>query len=290
MAVFDVAIVGGGPAGLSAALTARVHNKSVVLFEAAGFGDKLRRASKINNIPGIMTISGIDFMENLLEQTLSYEPVIVKERVQSVFIGEPFTLMTADNVFQAKSVILATGVAMSKTVPGERALLGRGVSYCASCDSHFFEDKDIAVYINTLAYQQDVELLASLAKNMNLYIGGALQLPREWLDTLPASVVVHKKAIVQSVEGEKTVTAIHTNEGMKIVDGVFFLRDTYPPENLVEGVILDGNSVAVNRHMETNFKGLFAAGDVVGTPLQVAKAVGEGQMAAFSAVAYAAGY
>lgn len=290
MAVFDVAIVGGGPAGLSAALTARVHNKSVVLFEAAGFGDKLRRASKINNIPGIMTISGIDFMENLLEQTLSYEPVIVKERVQSVFIGEPFTLMTADNVFQAKSVILATGVAMNKTVPGERALLGRGVSYCASCDGHFFEDKDIAVYINTLAYQQDVELLASLAKNMNLYIGGALQLPREWLDTLPASVVVHKKAIVQSVEGEKTVTAIHTNEGMKTVDGVFFLRDTYPPENLVEGVILDGNSVAVNRHMETNFKGLFAAGDVVGTPLQVAKAVGEGQMAAFSAVAYAAGY
>ena len=224
MAVFDVAIVGGGPAGLSAALTARVHNKSVVLFEAAGFGDKLRRASKINNIPGIMTISGIDFMENLLEQTLAYDPVIVKERVQSVFIGEPFTLMTADNVFQAKSVILATGVAMSKTVPGECALLGRGVSYCASCDGHFFEDKDIAVYINTLAYQQDVELLASLAKNMNLYIGGALQLPGEWLDSLPSSVVVHKKAIVQSVEGEKAVTAIHTNEGMKTVDGVFFLR------------------------------------------------------------------
>lgn len=290
MAVFDVAIVGGGPAGLSAALTARVHNKSVVLFEAAGFGDKLRRASKINNIPGIMTISGIDFMENLLEQTLAYDPVIVKERVQSVFIGEPFTLMTADNVFQAKSVILATGVAMSKIVPGERALLGRGVSYCASCDGHFFEDKDIAVYINTLAYQQDVELLASLAKNMNLYIGGALQLPGEWLDSLPSSVVVHKKAIVQSVEGEKAVTAIHTNEGMKTVDGVFFLRDTYPPENLVEGVILDGNSVAVNRHMETNFKGLFAAGDVVGTPLQVAKAVGEGQMAAFGAVAYSSGY
>lgn len=290
MAVFDVAIVGGGPAGLSAALTARVHNKSVVLFEAAGFGDKLRRASKINNIPGIMTISGIDFMENLLEQTLAYDPVIVKERVQSVFIGEPFTLMTADNVFQAKSVILATGVAMSKTVPGERTLLGRGVSYCASCDGHFFEDKDIAVYINTLAYQQDVELLASLAKNMNLYIGGALQLPGEWLDSLPSSVVVHKKAIVQSVEGEKAVTAIHTNEGMKTVDGVFFLRDTYPPENLVEGVILDGNSVAVNRHMETNFKGLFAAGDVVGTPLQVAKAVGEGQMAAFGAVAYSSGY
>ncbi|MBE6080285.1 MAG: hypothetical protein E7204_05515 [Veillonella sp.] len=245
---------------------------------------------KINNIPGIMTISGIDFMENLLEQTLAYEPVIVKERVQSVFIGEPFTLMTADNVFQAKSVILATGVAMSKTVPGERALLGRGVSYCASCDGHFFEDKDIAVYINTLAYQQDVELLASLAKNMNLYIGGALQLPGEWLDSLPASVVVHKKAVVQSVEGEKAVTAIHTNEGMKTVDGVFFLRDTYPPENLVEGVILDGNAVAVNRHMETNFKGLFAAGDVVGTPLQVAKAVGEGQMAAFGAVAYSSGY
>lgn len=237
-----------------------------------------------------MTISGIDFMENLLEQTMAYEPTIVKERVQTVFTGEPFTLMTADNVYQAKSVILATGVAMSKTVPGEKNLLGRGVSYCASCDGHFFEDKDIAVYINTMAYQQDVELLASLAKNMNLYIGGALQLPGAWLDKLPASVIVHKKAIVQSVEGEKSVTGINTNEGMKTVDGVFFLRDTYPPENLVEGVILDGNSVAVNRHMETNFPGLFAAGDVVGTPLQVAKAVGEGQMAAFGAVAYASGY
>lgn len=287
MTVYDIAIVGGGPAGLSAALTARVHNKSVILFEAAGFSDKLRRAHRIDNYPGIMTISGPDFMDQLLEQTLAYEPTIAKERVQSVFIGAPFTIMTDENVYQAKSVILATGVTMSKTVPGERALLGRGVSYCASCDGHFFENKDIAVYINTLAYQQDVELLASLAKTINLYIGGALQLPAEWLAALPASVVVHKRAIVNSVVGEQKVTAIETNEGTKDVDGVFFLRDACPPENIVEGVHLDGTSVAVGRNMETNYKGLFAAGDVAGTPLQIAKAVGEGQMAAFGAVAFA---
>lgn len=120
-----------------------------------------------------------------------------------------------------------------------------------------------------------------------MYIGGALQLPEEWLANLPKSVIVHAKAIVNSVVGEQKVTAIETNEGTHDVDGVFFLRDSCPPENLVEGVVLDGTSVAVGRNMETNYKGLFAAGDVAGTPLQVAKAVGEGQMAAFGAVAFA---
>lgn len=285
MSTYDVAIVGGGPAGLSAAVTARVRGKSVVLFESGGFSDKLRRAEKINNYLGFQTISGTDLMDMLVAQTKTYEPEIVHERVQSIFQGEPFTILTDESVYTANSVILATGVTMNGVIPGEKNLLGRGVSYCATCDGHFFKDKNIAIYLNTASGMDDVKLLADLARTVALYVDPLMGLEMVANGGLPDSVTLYHDRIVR-VNGADKVETVSSRSKEHTVDGFFILRDSNPPDNMIDGLEVSNNAIEVNRFMETNFAGLFAAGDVAGGPLQVSKAVGDGQMAAFSAVAY----
>lgn len=285
MTKYDVAIVGGGPAGLSAAVTARVRGKSVVLFESGGFSDKLRRAEKINNYLGFQTISGTDLMDMLVAQAKTYEPHIVYERVQSVFQGDPFTILTDEAVYTADSVILATGVTMNGVIPGEKNLLGRGVSYCASCDGHFFKDKNIAIYLNTEHGMDDVQLLSELAANVALYVDPLMGMEMVTNKLLPESVTLYHDRIVR-VGGEEKVESVFSRSQEHVVDGLFILRDSNPPDNMIDGLEVSNNAIEVNRFMETNFAGLFAAGDVAGGPLQVSKAVGDGQMAAYSAVAY----
>lgn len=283
--VYDIAIVGGGPAGLSAVVTARVRGKSVVLFESGGFSDKLRKAERIDNYLGFQTISGTDLMDTLVAQALTYEPTIVNERVQSIFQGEPFTILTEEGVYTAHSVILATGVSMNGTIPGEKQLLGRGVSYCASCDGQFFKEKEIAIYINTEHGLDDVKLLASLAATVALYVDPSLSLDIFKESNLPESVQLYHERIL-GINGDGRVEAVRSRNEERSVDGIFILRDSNPPDNMIDGLEVSNNAIEVNRFMETNFAGLFAAGDVAGAPLQVSKAVGDGQMAAFSAVAY----
>ncbi|MDY3973755.1 MAG: NAD(P)/FAD-dependent oxidoreductase [Veillonella caviae] len=282
--VYDIAIVGGGPAGLSAAVTARVRGKSVVLFESGGFSDKLRKAERIDNYLGFHTISGTDLMDTLVAQALTYEPTIVNERVQSIFQGEPFTILTEEGVYTAHSVILATGVSMNGTIPGEKQLLGRGVSYCASCDGQFFKEKEIAIYINTEHGLDDVKLLASLAATVALYVDPSLSLDIFKESNLPGSVQLYHERIL-GINGDGRVEAVRSRNEERAVDGIFILRDSNPPDNMIDGLEVSNNAIEVNRFMETNFAGLFAAGDVAGAPLQVTKAVGDGQMAAFSSVA-----
>lgn len=266
MSTYDVAIVGGGPAGLSAAVTARVRGKSVVLFESGGFSDKLRRAEKINNYLGFQTISGTDLMDMLVAQTKTYEPEIVHERVQSIFQGEPFTILTDESVYTANSVILATGVTMNGIIPGEKNLLGRGVSYCATCDGHFFKDKNIAIYLNTASGMDDVKLLADLARTVALYVDPLMGLEMVANGGLPDSVTLYHDRIVR-VNGAEKVETVSSRSKEHTVDGFFILRDSNPPDNMIDGLEVNNNAIEVNRFMETNFAGLFAAGDVAGGPL-----------------------
>lgn len=311
--IYDVAIVGGGPAGLSAALTARVRGQSVVVFEGANFSDKLRRAPRIDNYPGLPTVSGEVFMDNLQAQVRNLEPVIVKKRIQSVFPGRPFVLMAADEVYQAKSVILATGVPVSRPIAGESRLLGRGVSYCAVCDGNFFKDKEIAIHISSKAEWSSVQYLSELASTIHIYpVGEVAVLVRKKLENqnggtgvgtkkytfdvateralqeiiIPVNCTLHLGDPWHAIIGEKKVEAIETKKGRLSVDGVFILREADPPDKLVEGLGMSNGAVSVGRGMETNIVGLYAVGDMTGQPLQVAKAVGEGQIAALSAVRY----
>ena len=137
---YDVAIIGGGPAGLSAAVTASIRNKKVIIFDANGFSPRLRKAHMVSNYLGLPNISGQDLMDKFLEHAKSFEPTIVREKVMYASQDDKtFTLGTANGFYNTRSIILAVGASSSEIIPGEKEFIGRGVSYCATCDGHFFK-------------------------------------------------------------------------------------------------------------------------------------------------------
>ena len=125
--IFDVAIIGAGPAGLSAALTARVRNKNVALFEHMDFSPKLQKAHAINNYPGLPATPGKDLMKQFVDHALAAGPTLIKEKVTNVFAGDTFTLLTPNDTYEAKALVLAIGVSNSALLTGEKDLVGKGV-------------------------------------------------------------------------------------------------------------------------------------------------------------------
>lgn len=282
--IYDLAIVGGGPAGLSAAITARLRGQQVILFEGGNHSEKLRQAWRIDNYPGLPEISGEELMNRFLAQAKSLGAEIVYKKVQNVFPGEPATLMIGDDVVQAKAVILATGAVIGQAIPGEDRLLGRGVSYCATCDGNFFAGKRVAVYIDTVAEWDDVEFFAAVASSVDVFCRAdvAETLP----SALPEKVTLHDGVKILEILGDSSVSEINTSQGTLPVDGVFLLRAVLPPTHVVDGLTVEDNHIKVDPWGATNLPGIFSAGDVTGNPLQIAKAVGDGQTAALAAVAY----
>lgn len=278
---YDIAVIGGGPAGLSAALTGRVRNKSIGLFEHLGFSDKLKKAHLVDNYLGLPHISGANLMEQFLTHASAHNPSIIREKVINLFLGDDyFTLLTTKGTYEAKTVIIATGVVSTTLFAGERKFLGRGVSYCATCDGMFYKGKNVAVISYTPDGEHEAKFLSEICRRV-YYI------PRykDAVQNMATNVEV-LYAVPESIEGNQTVEHVATNTGDIKVDGVFILRQSDPVENILPGLMMDEEVIKVNRDMSTNMPGVFAAGDCTGRPWQIAKAVGEGLIAALSAVSY----
>ena len=279
--VFDIAVVGGGPAGLSAALTGRIRNKDVALFEHLDFSIKMQRAHLVDNYPGLPQITGKGLMQQLSAHCLAHEPALIKEKVLNIFPADDFfTLLTPAATYEARTVILATGVISTALFAGERDFLGRGVSYCATCDGMFYKDKDVAVIAYTEEGAHEANYLAELCNKVYFLP----QYKGDW--TAMRSEVKIVTARPKSVQGSATVEKLETDSEPLPVHGVFILRQSDPVENLLPGIELDGEVIRVNRDMSTSIPGVFAAGDCTGKPWQVAKATGEGLVAELSAVSY----
>lgn len=279
--IYDVAIVGGGPAGLSAALTARIRNKSVLLFEHLGFSPKLQRAHEIPNYPGLPGLSGKELMERLAAHCLETGPLLVKDKVTQIFPGEVFTLLTPQETYEARTVILACGVSPAALLPGEKELLGQGVSYCATCDGMLYRGREVAV----VAYAAEAEHEAVFLSEICSHVA---YLPQyKPVGPLPANVEV-LAARPQGIESREGRLALRHAQGETAADAVFLLRESDPVENLLPGVALVDNAIEVDRSQATSVPGVFAAGDCTGKPWQIARAVGEGNVAALAAIAYLA--
>ena len=279
--IYDIAIIGGGPAGLSAALTARIRGKKVALFEHLDFSRKLQRAHDVDNYLGMPHRTGTDIMREMADHALSHEPDVIREKVISVFPGKKnFTIACKEEMYTARTVILATGVTSGALFQGEKDLLGKGVSYCATCDGMFFRGKKVAVISYGKEGETDAAYLAGLCQEV-------YYLPQYRADmNLRADNIIVENVTPRRIEGENKTEKLITSQGEMTVDGVFIIRESDPPENLVRGLTLDGVHIAVDRQMRTNINGLYACGDNTGKPYQVSKAVGEGLIAALSAVEY----
>ncbi len=277
---YDIAIIGTGPAGVSAALTAKNRNKSILLLGSRQMSEKVAKAHEIRNYPGLPFVKGEDLAAAFRNQLEQMEIPVTEQRIGAVYaMGDYFALQAGEEMLEARTVILATGVVMAKTLPGEEQYLGRGVSYCATCDAPLYRGRTAIVIGYSPREEAEAAFLAGVCSKVTYF-------PMYKDETnLPESVEVIRE-IPEEILKPETGLAIKTSEGEYAADGVFVLREAVAPSQLVPGLETDGAHVKVNRRMETNLPGLFACGDLTGTPYQYVKAAGEGNVAAISAAAY----
>ena len=278
--MLDCIIVGSGIAGISAALTLKAHGKNFMLLGSPDLSVKISRAECIRNYPGLSSVTGREFARALKKQLAEAEISVTDERVSGVYaMGGKFAVLTQSGVsFESKTVILATGVESVKRLEGEEEFLGRGVSYCATCDGFLYKGKTIGVLSTSKRFEHEVEYLAKLA--------GKVYLMPMYKDVGDFSENVEKIIKMPlAVKGEKKVNRLVFKDGELPVDGVFLLKESISPAVLVGGLEMSEGHVAVARDMSTNLKGCFAAGDCTGRPYQYAKAAGEGNIAAHSVAA-----
>lgn len=277
---YDIAIIGTGPAGLSAAITAKIRNKKILLIGNPNFSDKVQKAHQIQNYLGLPAISGKDLAKAFENHINSMDITITDGKVNAVYpMGSYFGLQVSQDIYEAETVIVATGIVNGKAFKGENELLGRGVSYCATCDAPLYRNKTVAVIGYSPKEESEAEFLAEVCEKV-LYI----PMYKEETKLSNKVTIINEKPT--AVIGENKVKSLQTEKNNYEVDGIFILRDSIPPSQLVSGLEIKDNHIVVNSQMETNIKGCFACGDIVGRPYQYIKAAGQGNIAGLSAVAY----
>lgn len=279
-AMFDVAIIGSGPAGISSAINCKIRNKSIVLFGQNELSHKVEISEKINNYPGLPNISGKELNAKMREHLNSMGIEITEERITGIYnMKGKFTLLANRKMFEARSVILCLGAETIKPLPNERELLGRGVSYCATCDGMLYKDKKIAVFCDNADGEEEVEYLSDLASEVYY--------SHKFTSKIDKANVTHLESRITAVIGDGKVSGIELADGSNLdVDGVFFIKQAVSADVLLNKLEVQNGSIVVDKNMKTSIDGCFAAGDCTGTPYQIAKAVGEGNIAAHSAVKY----
>ena len=284
----DCIIVGSGIAGISAALTLKANQKSFLIFGVSSLSEKIEKAESIRNYAGFIGGTGKQLVTTLKEQLNMEEISIQEERVSGVYaLKDKYSVMTQEGgVYESKSVILACGVESVKQIDGEETYLGRGVSYCATCDGFLYKGKTIAVFCTTKRLEHEIGYLAKIAER--IYV-----IPMYKDVEISGDNITVIRKMPKKIEGtkrvEKLIFATPPAPEFSVelpVDGIFMLRESVSPAILVGGLKTENGHVVVERDMSTNLKGCFAAGDCTGRPYQYAKAAGEGNVAAHSVSEY----
>ena len=280
---YDIAIIGTGPAGLEAAITAKIRNKNIILFGAKELSMKISKAHLISNYLGLPQVTGEDLQKAFLNQLEQQNIEITDEKVKAVYsMGKYFAIQGGTNEYEAKSVILACGLSTAKAFEGELENLGRGVSYCATCDAALYRNKSAIVIGYSADEENEAKFLAEIADKV-FYI----PMYKTDVEFSEKIEVIREKKPIKIEKGNEKMTLI-LDEGTLEADGIFILRESISPSQLVAGLKTLNNHIEVDRMMKTNIEGMFACGDITGAPYQYIKAAGDGNVAALSAVKYLA--
>ena len=304
--IYDLIIIGAGPAGLTASIYAsryRIHH----LVLATSLGGAMATASSVENYPGFKAISGLELTNKMVEQTKNLGGEIkLEEAVEIKKTAEGFLLtVTGGKTYTAKALILATGTSRQKLgIPGEKEYLGKGVSYCSTCDAAFFRNKTVAVVGGANAAVMSAVHTAEFCHKVYLvYRRKPLRAEPIWVERVeknPKITVLYETQIIEILGNNQFVTEAKLNHPVEgsdklKVDGVFIEIGGVPLTDLVKplGVEIDERSlVHVKPNMATNVQGLYAAGDIAnvsGELQQIIVACGEGALAALSAFKYLKG-
>lgn len=303
--MYDIIIVGGGPAGMTAAIYALRARKKVLMIEKLVVGGQVAITSLIENYPGFESITGQDLSEKMFAQANKYGlETVYADVVDYDLKGETKKVVTHEGTYEGKSVILALGAsARTLDVASEKEFAGRGISYCASCDGNFYKDKVVAVVGGGNSSLGAVLYLVNLAKKVYLVhrretfkaeevqIQKVMNLTKE----KDAKVEFIPNATIQDLEGNGKVESmivkdLKTGATKEIaIDGVFVAIGRRPDTGFLQGMInLDeGGHIITDENMKTNIDGVYAAGDVrSGSLKQIVTAAADGAIAASRIVAY----
>ncbi|MCC0649074.1 NAD(P)/FAD-dependent oxidoreductase [Clostridioides sp. ZZV15-6598] len=283
---YDIAIIGSGPAGLSAAINAKIRNKTMIMFGNDNLSNKLVKAPSIDNYLGFYDISGDELKDKFKSHIDNMDISIENKKINNIYaMGEYFAIMSGNDMYEATTVILATGVEYTRPIKGEEEFLGRGVGYCATCDAPLYRNKKVAVIGYNEESKEEANFLSELtSKTYFIPMYKKENLMRS-SDNLDDSIeIIHDRPV--QIDGDKLVNKISFKENHIEVDGVFVIKDSTAPSTLIPGIEIDGIHIKVDNNMKTNIEGCFAAGDCVGKPYSYIKAAGQGQIAALNAVYY----
>ncbi len=265
---------------LEAAINAKIRNKDIIIFGNKELSSKLVKAPKINNYLGFYDISGNELKDKFINHIDKMGIEITFERINNVYaMGEYFALMVNEKMYEAKTVILATGVEYGKALKGEEEFLGKGVGYCATCDAPLYKNKTVAIIGYNKEAEEEANFVSELASKL-YYI----PMYRSDYELSEKVEVINDKPV--EIVGEQHVKKLILKDLEIEADGIFVLKDSVSPSQLVPGLEMEDEHIKVDRKMQTNISGCFAAGDCTGKPYQYIKSAGEGQIAALSAVSY----
>lgn len=280
--MYDVAIIGSGPAGISAAVNLKILGKNFIWFSSRLSSKKVERAELVKNYLGLPNVTGGELAWTFQNHYEGMNIKLNEKLVTGIYQTEGhFTLLAENENYEAKCIILCTGVQTEKPLDGEEQFLGRGVSYCATCDGFLYKDKKIGILITDKKFEHEAEYLCDLSQKayvMPMYKGYEINSDK--------AEIILKNPV--KVTGGMKADKVIFKDGEISVDGLFILRGSVSPSSLVHGLQSQDGHILVNRDLSTNIKGLFAAGDCTGRPYQYAKSAGEGNVAAHSAVEYLA--
>ena len=236
----------------------------------------MEKAELVENYLGMPGVTGQEMMERFRAHALAQGAEILPQRVGNVMpMGETFLVGAGSEMYTARAVILACGVSKAAQVPGEAEFLGRGVSYCATCDGMLYRQKHVAVWGLSPEAPEEAEFLHSIGCQVTYIAPKRPQALAPGIEFLPGAVT--------AVHGGAAVTSVEVKGEALAVDGLFIFRPSAPPDSLVPGIGMENGRVKVDDAMRTNIPRLYAAGDMLGAPLQVAKAVGDGLVAGLCA-------
>lgn len=280
--MYDCIIIGSGAAGVSAALTLKALKINFLWLGNPGLSIKIRSAEKINNYPGLNNVTGEEMRAAFAAHIKSADILITEGKANGVYPTDGgYSVLCGQTSYEGRTVILATGVETFKPVKGESEYLGRGVSYCAVCDGFLYKGKTIAVYCESEEEVKEAMLLGGYAANVYLFCPEKI--------AVSAPNIKRVGSLIKEIKGDMRVRSVVYGGGELEVDGVFMLKQSFGAGTVVYGIKTEDGAVVVNRDCETSLPGVFAAGDCTGRPYQYAKAVGEGNVCAYSVNRYLKG-
>lgn len=292
--MYDSIIIGGGPAGLSAAIYLRRALKKVLIIEEKTYGGAIVEALMVTNYPGIKAISGPNFAKDLYEQAIAFGSEYVNETVEEIINTQNYKeVRTNKNTYKTKTIIIASGERNRKTgLPNENNLIGKGISYCATCDGHFFKEKDVAVYGGGNSAISSVLYLSGLCSKVYLINRREILRADKYLqDKLKAkdNIEYVLGKTVKSINGTDKLESVTLSDDTTLdISALFVQIGQLPNTDFIKNLIkLDERGYVISDDCKTNVDGIYVAGDVRTKDLrQLITASSDGAVSATLAIDY----